>query len=76
MKAAIYCRLSKEDENLSGGAQESESIQNQRAMLLEYARLHGYTVAEVYTDEDYSGMDRTRPGFNRMLEAARGTRLM
>lgn len=72
MKAAIYCRLSKEDENLSGGAQESESIQNQRAMLLEYARLHGYAVAEVYTDEDYSGMDRTRPGFNRMLEAARG----
>ena len=62
MKAAIYCRLSKEDENLSGGAQESESIQNQRAMLLEYAQLHGYEVAEVYTDEDYSGMDRTGRG--------------
>lgn len=72
MKAAIYCRLSKEDEALpENGARESESIQNQRAMLLEYARQHGHEVTRIYTDEDYSGIDRTRPGFNRMIEDAR-----
>ena len=72
MRAAIYCRLSKEDEVLPGSeAQESESIQNQRAMLLEYARQHGHEVTHIYCDEDYSGIDRTRPDFNRLLEAAR-----
>ena len=72
MKAALYCRLSKEDEALpEGGARESESIQNQRAMLLEYARQHGHQVTHIYTDEDYSGIDRTRPGFNRLIQAAR-----
>lgn len=68
MKAAIYCRLSKEDEGKTGP--ESESIQNQRSMLLRYAAEHGYTVQEVYIDEDYSGADRSRPAFNRMLAAA------
>lgn len=71
MKAAVYCRLSKEDEALPEGAQESESIQNQRSMLLDYARQHGYEVVHVYADEDYSGMDRTRPDFIRLIEAAR-----
>lgn len=70
MKAALYCRLSKEDDGLADGAEESESIQNQRAMLLDYARQHGYEVTRIYTDEDYSGIDRTRPDFNRMIAAA------
>ena len=34
--AAIYCRLSVEDKEKE--AAESESIQNQRALLLEYAK--------------------------------------
>ena len=71
MRAAIYCRLSKEDEALPEGVQESESIQNQRSLLLDYARQQGYEVVHVYADEDYSGMDRTRPDFTRMIEAAR-----
>ena len=71
MRAAIYCRLSKEDEALPDGPRESESIQNQRAMLLDYARQQGYEVTGIYTDEDYSGIDRGRPGFNRLLSAAR-----
>lgn len=71
MKAALYCRLSKEDDFLPDGAKESESIQNQRAMLLDYARQHGYEVTGVYTDEDYSGMDRSRPGFTRLIADAR-----
>lgn len=36
-KAAIYCRLSEEDRNKKNEADDSGSIQNQKAMLLEYA---------------------------------------
>ena len=67
--AAVYCRLSKEDEEKT--ARESESIRNQRALLLAWAAEHGYRIYGVYTDEDYSGIDRARPGFNAMLADAR-----
>ena len=72
MKAAIYCRLSKEDEELEkdGSGRESESIQNQKSMLFHYAVEKGYDIYQIYCDEDYSGVDRARPAFNRMIEAA------
>lgn len=68
MKAAIYCRLSKEDAERQA---ESESIQNQKSMLIQYALENGFEIYAIYCDEDYSGADRARPDFNRMLEAAR-----
>lgn len=68
IRAAIYCRLSKEDEGARG---ESESIQNQKALLAAYAGERGWSVRGVYCDEDYSGADRERPGFCRLLEAAK-----
>lgn len=68
MLCAIYTRLSKEDEDKRQS--ESESIQNQKALLLRYARQQGWSVYHIYCDEDYSGADRLRPDFNRMLEAA------
>ena len=67
--AAVFCRLSKEDEEKT--ARESESIRNQRALLLAWAAEHDYRIFRVYTDEDYSGIDRARPGFNAMLADAR-----
>ena len=67
MKAAIYCRLSKEDEDKIG---ESESIQNQNSMLIQYAMEKGFELYQIYSDEDYSGIDRNRPAFNSMLQAA------
>ena len=67
MKAAIYCRLSKEDETKTG---ESESIQNQKSMLLQYAMEKGFELYQIYSDEDYSGIDRNRPAFNAMIRAA------
>ena len=67
MKAAIYCRLSKEDEYKIG---ESESIQNQKSMLIQYAIEKGFDIYQIYSDEDYSGIDRNRPAFNSMLQAA------
>lgn len=65
---AVYVRLSKEDEEKQ--ASESESIQNQKALLTQYAAERGWDVYKVYCDEDYSGADSLRPDFNRMLEAA------
>ena len=47
MKAAIYCRLSKEDEDKIG---ESESIQNQKSMLLQYALENGFDIYQIYSD--------------------------
>lgn len=66
--AAVYCRLSVEDEGR--GNAESESIQNQRSMLLAYAEERGWEVYKVYTDEDYSGLREDRPAFREMLQAA------
>ncbi len=67
MRAAIYCRLSKEDEEKHG---ESESIQNQKSMLIAYALEQGMEICQIYSDEDYSGIDRERPAFNAMIQAA------
>ena len=67
MKAAIYCRLSKEDETKTG---ESESIQNQKSMLIQYAMEKGFELYQIYSDEDYSGIDRDRPAFHEMIRAA------
>ena len=66
---AIYTRLSKEDEEKQHS--ESESIQNQKALLTSYAAQQGWDVYHIYCDEDYSGADSLRPDFNRMLRAAR-----
>ena len=67
-KTAIYIRLSKEDENKQDA--ESESIANQRAMLVSYAHEKGWEIFKIYSDEDYSGSDSTRPAFNEMLRDA------
>ena len=37
LKAAIYCRLSEEDKNKQSEADDSGSIQNQKAILEKYA---------------------------------------
>ena len=68
-KVALYMRLSKED--LDKGNAESESIQNQRMILDEYASSHGWEIYDHYIDEDFSGSDRSRPDFNRMIEDAK-----
>jgi len=68
MTCAIYCRLSKEDEER---VQESESIQNQKNILIGYAVENGWDIYKIYCDEDYSGVDRGRPEWGAMLEAAR-----
>ena len=61
---AIYMRISRED----GGEGESESIQNQRAMLLDYCHHSGYPDIREYADDGRSGLNFDRPAFNRLLE--------
>lgn len=66
MKVALYCRLSEEDKEKRALA-ESGSIQNQKNMLLQYAQEWGWEVYDIYSDDDYTGADRNRPAFCRLL---------
>ena len=60
---ALYCRLSQEDER----AGESLSIENQKSILLSYARDHHMTNPVFFVDDGYSGTNFNRPGFQEML---------
>ena len=69
-KVALYCRLSEEDRNKVSAADDSASIQNQKSMLLQYALQQGWEVFHIYSDDDYTGSDRNRPEFQRLLADA------
>ncbi len=71
MKTAIYCRLSEEDKNKRCEEDDSESIQNQKSMLIKYAFEQGWEIYDIYSDDDYAGADRKRPEFNRLISDAR-----
>lgn len=68
MHCAIYCRLSREDDEKS---MVSESIQNQKSMLIKYANEQGWDIYKIYCDEDYSGADSLRPDFTNMIADAK-----
>ena len=70
MKAAIYCRLSEEDRNKKQKTDDSESIQNQKNLLIKYAMEQSWDIFDIYSDDDYTGADRKRPEFNRLLQDA------
>lgn len=64
-RAALYMRLSRDDEN----AGESVSIGTQRMILNAYAQEHSFTVQDEYVDDGYSGTNFDRPAFKRMIRA-------
>lgn len=70
MKVAIYCRISEEDKNKRCVTDESKSIQNQKSMLIQYVIENGWEIYNIYSDEDYTGADRSRPQFNKLLKDA------
>lgn len=70
MKVAIYCRLSAEDRDKYATCDDSMSIQNQKAMLIKFASEQGWLIHDIYSDDDYSGTDRSRPEFNRLIQDA------
>lgn len=64
-RAAVYCRLSKDDD-LQG---ESASIANQRDMLEKYCEKQGWEVVAVYQDDGFTGLNMERPDLQRMLRS-------
>ena len=62
-KAALYMRLSKDDD----GTSESASITTQRKMLRSYAADQGFQVFDEYVDDGWSGTNFDRPDFKRMI---------
>lgn len=70
-RAALYLRLSKEDAEKTREGDDSGSIQNQRLLLLDYAKSRHYMVEDIYIDEDYSGMYEDRPEFERLIKNAK-----
>ena len=70
MKVAIYCRLSEEDRNKQLATDDSNSIKNQKEMLQSYAAEQGWEIYDLYSDDDYTGADRRRPEFCRLLADA------
>ena len=65
-KVGIYIRLSREDEEKEKYS-ESESIQNQRALLMQYIKENKLNFISEYVDDGVSGTSFDRPGFNRMI---------
>ena len=61
--AALYIRLSKEDENEG----PSESVTNQKSLLDEFVKKHRLAVYDVYVDDGWSGTNFDRPDFQRMI---------
>ena len=69
---ALYCRLSVEDikddkdKKRKGQEDESNSISNQKQILSDYAKKHGYTNTMFFVDDGISGTSFDRNDFNRM----------
>ena len=64
MITAGYVRLSGADERDT----ESLSIENQRAMLEEYAKKNGFTNLVIFADDGLSGTRWDRPGFVKLMD--------
>lgn len=67
---AIYSRLSEEDRNKQNEYDDSQSIQNQKSMLISYAVNQGWDIYNIYSDDDYKGSDRSRPAFQALMKDA------
>lgn len=63
---ALYCRLSVEDmkDDKNGGKGDvSNSIQNQKMILLQYAKEHRFPNPTFFVDDGYSAPITTAPAF-------------
>ena len=74
-KVGVYCRLSDEDRYKKNKNDDSESIANQKSMLLKYALDQGWEVVDIYSDDDYSGAGVERPDFNRLINDCENGRI-
>ena len=65
--AGLYIRLSVMDD-FKKAQYESESVENQRIMLKDYAKQHNFNVVKEYVDDGYSGANFDRPAFKDMMQ--------
>jgi DNA invertase Pin-like site-specific DNA recombinase len=65
MQAALYVRVSTEDQ-----AREGFSLDAQTKRLEAHCRVKGWTVHDVYRDEGCSGRNIDRPEYERMMKAS------
>ena len=63
--AAVYCRLSKDDDIRSS---ESSSIISQKEIIEKYVHDNGWHIYDYYVDDGYSGTNFQRPNFERMID--------
>jgi site-specific DNA recombinase len=63
-RAGIYARLSREDED---AGDQSNSIENQIALLTAHVTAMGAIIAGIYKDDGVSGTTFDRPGFKRLI---------
>ncbi|MCL2189464.1 MAG: recombinase family protein [Defluviitaleaceae bacterium] len=61
---ALYERLSREDDDVQG---QSNSIINQKQLLSDYAKAHGFTNIRHYTDDGTSGVRFDREAWNQLI---------
>ncbi len=62
MRAAIYVRVSTEEQ-----AAEGYSIDAQKELLQDYCLVEGWDVAGVYEDDGFSGRNDKRPAYRKMM---------
>ena len=62
MRAALYLRVSTEEQ-----AAEGYSLDAQRIMLEDYCIAEGWDAVKVYEDDGYSGRNTKRPSYQRMM---------
>lgn len=67
VSVAIYVRISREDIDKMKG-DDSKSIANQKSMLSTYCKERNWDIYDIYCDDGFSGMDKNRPEFNRMID--------
>ena len=72
-RVGVYCRLSKEDDDIHEGP--SQSIEHQREMIEDFCNKKGWLIEEVYIDDGFSGTKSDRPALQRLLKDVEAKRI-
>lgn len=76
LRVGIYLRLSNEDKDKANKMDDSESIKNQRNLLLDYIDKHPeFILVDEYCDEDLSGAGTFRPEFEKLIRDCENKKL-
>ena len=73
---AVYLRISKEDLNAAQVGRESNSITNQKQLILDYLKdKPEFNIVSIKIDDGYTGTNYDRPAFQQMLGDIRAGRV-